>query len=61
MVAEVRLKDGRIDKYIKVVAAGVLGSWPDQLYIQTRARGNVKEIFVPLDRVGSYQIREAIG
>lgn len=57
MVVEVRMKDGSKDKYCKVVCCGVLGSYRDKLYIQTRARGNVKEIFVELATVDTYTIR----
>lgn len=48
MVVEVNYKDGSRDKYSKVCYAGVLGSRPDCLYIQTRARGIVREVFVRL-------------
>lgn len=60
MVVEVNYKDGSRDKYSKVCYAGVLGSRPDCLYIQTRARGIVREVFVRLDTVLVYHIREAI-
>lgn len=60
MVVEVRMKDGTTDKYCKVVWCGVLGSFRDRLYIQTRARGNVKEIFVPLSAIDCYNVREAV-
>lgn len=60
MVVELRMKDGTNDKYCKVVGCGVLGSFKDQLYIQTRARGNVKEIFVPLSAIDRYYVREAV-
>lgn len=58
MVVEVRMKDGSRDKYCKVVHCGVLGSYRDKLYIQTRARGNVKEIFIDLATIDAYSIRE---
>lgn len=60
MVVEVRMKDGSTDKYAKVVCAGVLGSYPGKLYIQTRHRGNAKEIFVDLKTVHAYTIREPV-
>lgn len=59
MVAEVYYKDGTKEKYCKVCYAGVLGSRPDCLYIQTRVRGCVREVFVRLDTVRVYHIREA--
>ncbi len=58
MVVEVRMKDGTKDKYCKVVCCGVLGSYRDKLYIQTRARGNCKELFIPLSCIASYNVRE---
>ena len=60
MVVEVRMKDGSTDKYTKVVCAGVLGSYPGKLYVQTRCRGNCKEVFVDLKTVRAYTVREAI-
>lgn len=59
MVVEVRMKDGSTDKYTQVVCAGLLGSYPGKLYIQTRRRGNCKEVFVDMDTVRAYTVREA--
>ena len=60
MVVEVNYKDGTREKYAKVCHTGVLGSRPDCLYVQTRARGIVREVFVRLDTIRTYHIREAI-
>lgn len=60
MVVEVCMKDGSRDKYCKVVYCGVLGSHRDELYIQTRARGNAKETFIELATVDSYHVRNPI-
>lgn len=58
MVVTVEMKDGTCDKYGKVVCVGVLGSRPNELYIQTRARGNAKETFVALSSIRAYMVRE---
>ena len=58
MVCEVRMKDGSTDKYCKACFVGVLGSKPGNLYIQTRLRGNCKEIFIPLECISAYNVRE---
>ena len=60
MVVEVRMKDGSRDKYCKVVCCGVLGSYRDKLYIQSRARGNVKEIFIDLATIDHYHVRNPV-
>lgn len=59
MVVEIKLKNHEFKKYIKVVACGVLSSHKDKLYVQTRVRGNVAEMFFPLTDVVCYTVREA--
>lgn len=58
MVIEVEMKDGTCDKYGKAVCVGVLGSHPNELYIQTRARGRAKETFIDLSTIRVYTVRE---
>lgn len=58
MVVTVEMKDGTCDKYGKAVCVGVLGSHPNELYIQTRARGNAKEIFISLSSIRVYAVHE---
>lgn len=58
MVVTIAMKDGTRPHYHKVIFCGVLGSCKDKIYIQTRARGNVKEILIPLDTIECYNVRE---
>ena len=58
MIVEVRMKDGDHKKFCKSVFVGVLGSRKDSLYIQTRARRNVIETFIPLTEIECYNVRE---
>lgn len=58
MVADITLKNGSCPKYSKVVCVGVLANRPDELYIQTQARGKTKEIFIPLSSIHDYIVRD---
>ena len=60
MVAEVKFKNRDFKKYTKVVCIGILGSYKDKLYIQTRDRGCTTETFIPLGDIDCYNVREAI-
>lgn len=60
MVIDIRMKDGRSCKLGQVVCAGVLQIAPDKLYVLTRKMGKSRELFVDMDKVKAFMVREPV-
>lgn len=60
MVCTVYKKDGTSKKYIKVCSVCKFSyTNKDSLYLQTRNRNCVKEIFIPLEEIDSFRTHES--